>query len=555
MKKRIGRYQIDRELDLEGGLPAYQAFDSESGCNVVLEQLTVEGASRSERKQARAINRTKVEQAAGLRHERIAQTYGAVEEDNELWVAREPVKGETLENLLCTDAAISKDLISLVLYHTASCLDYAHQLGVRHGRLSPSELLFQDDGTLKILGFWRPCLASSGEVSAFDPTHYSAPEQIRGLAPLPASDQYSLASIVYELLTGVQPFQGDAIAVRNRIVLDAPADPSTFNSSLGSKASAVLLRALSKAPGERFNGCVEFVQSLDEALETPPLWQLPQEYHGHGPSTSAIASAGQLPGEVNESLLREVLLERPAPRKGLDAVRKYFKAAGMAAIALFAGLLMLIWGLRSPAAPAAADLQVSPNAPPPAVAHQPYSYSLRASGGRAPYEWSVVEGELPQGLTLEADGVIRGESGATGVFEVRVQVKASGSEAATATQPLSLTVKQGPRIKSAEKLAPAVVGREYSHPLGVDGGQRPYRWAVAGGSIPPGLSLNTFSGFLAGRAQAPGTYRFSISVSDLFAATSTRAFELTVTPANGVETAERIARAARASTGAIAGGE
>lgn len=553
MKKRIGRYQIDRELDLGGGLPAYQAFDSESGCNVVLEQLPDEGASRSERKQAREINRIKVQQAAGLRHERIAQTYDAVEEDNALWVAREPVKGETLENLLCTDAAISKDLLSLVLYHTASCLDYAHQLGVRHGRLSPSELLFQDDGTLKILGFWRPCLASSGEVSAFDPTHYSAPEQIRGLAPLPASDQYSLASIVYELLTGAQPFQGDAIAVRNRIVLDPPADPSTFNSSLSNEAGAVLLRALSKAPGERFNGCLEFVQSLDEALETPPLWQLPQEYQGHGPSASAGAPAGQLQGEVTEALLREVLLERPAPRKGLDAVRKYFKAAGMAAIALFAGLLMLIWGLRSPAAPAAADLQVSPNAPPPAVAHQPYSYSLHASGGRGPYEWSVVEGQLPEGLTLEPDGVIRGESGATGVFEVRVQVKGSGSEAATATQPLSLTVKQGPRIKSAEKLAAAIVGREYSHPLGVEGGQRPYRWAVASGSIPPGMSLNAFSGFLAGRAQAAGTYRFSISVSDLFAATSTRAFELTVTPANGAETVERIARAAGAATGA--GGE
>jgi hypothetical protein len=187
------------------------------------------------------------------------------------------------------------------------------------------------------------------------------------------------------------------------------------------------------------------------------------------------------------------------------------------------------------------------------VAHQPYSYSLHASGGQRPYEWSVVEGQLPKGLILEPDGVIRGESGASGVFEVRVQVKGSGSAAATATLPLSLTVKQGPRIKSGEKLAAAVVGREYSHPLGVEGGQRPYRWAIAAGSIPPGLSLNTFSGFLAGRAESAGTYRFSISVSDLFAATSTRAFELTVAPANGAETVERIARAAGAARGA--GGE
>jgi hypothetical protein len=167
--------------------------------------------------------------------------------------------------------------------------------------------------------------------------------------------------------------------------------------------------------------------------------------------------------------------------------------------------------------------------------------------------WSVVEGQLPIGLTLEPEGVIRGQSDATGVFEVRVQVRESGSEAATATQQLSLTVKQGPRIKSPEALPVAAVGRDYSYPLGVDGGQRPYRWAVTTGSVPPGLSLNAFSGFLGGRPEAAGTYRFSVSVSDLFAATSTRAFELTVGPAGDAETIERIARAA--STGAVQAGE
>jgi hypothetical protein len=183
------------------------------------------------------------------------------------------------------------------------------------------------------------------------------------------------------------------------------------------------------------------------------------------------------------------------------------------------------------------------------VVHQPYSYSLQASGGRGPYHWSVVEGQLPAGLTLEAEGTIRGQSDATGVFGVLVQVKGSGSEAAGATQQLSLTVKQGPRIKSAEILPLASVGREYAYPLGVDGGQRPYRWAVTSGSVPPGVSLNAFSGFLRGRPEAEGAYRFSISVSDLFTATSTRTFELTVKPAGDTEATQRVASAGGAVVG------
>ena len=551
MKKRIGRYQIDREMDPIGGLPAYLAFDRESGRDVVLECIPDSGMDDAEREQSREANRTKVQQATCLRHDRIVESYDVVEDDAALWVAREAVQGDTLENLLCTDAAIFKDLISLVLYQTAASLDYAHQLGVYHGRLSPAELLFQDDGALKILGFWKPGLASSGDVSAFDPTHYAAPEQIRGLAPQAAADQYSLACIVYELLTGVTPFQGDAIAVRNRIVLDTPADPSGLNPTLGKEAADVLLRALGKASEDRFSSCLEFVQSLDDALETPPIWQLPEEYRGHELIASAAHAPGQLEGEVTESLLREVLMEQPVPRKGLQSIHKRFKVAGLSAIGVIAAAVPLIWALSSsPKVPATEELQVATASPPPAVTNQPYSYSLQARGGHVPYKWSVVDGQLPEGLTLDPEGVIRGRSDATGAFAVRVQVTESGAAAATATEQLSLTVKQGPHIKSADTLAGAVVGREYSYPLGVEGGQRPYRWALTSGSVPPGLSLNSFSGFLGGHPQVAGTYRFSISVSDLFAATSTRAFELTVKPAAEGEAVARVAQAAgRAARG------
>ncbi len=549
MKKRIGRYQIDRETEPVGGLPAYLAFDPESCRNVVLECIPDAGSDAEEREQSREANRLKAQQSTVLRHAHIVESYEVVEDDGLLWVAHEPVQGDTLENLLCTES-IFKDLISFVLYQTAGSLDYAHQLGVYHGRLAPAELLFQDDGTLRILGFWKPGLAASGTVSAFDPTHYAAPEQIRGLPPQAAADQYSLASIVYELLSGTPPFHGNAIAVRNRIVLDTPADPSGLNPSLGQEASAVLLRALSKSPDDRFVSCLKFVQALDDALETPPIWLLPEEYRGHEVG-SGEAGAGQLEGEVTEALLRDVLVERPSPRKGLDSIRKHFKVAGFSAIGVIAAAVPLIWALNaSPGEKATEELRVATASPPPAVTSQPYAYSLQARGGEGPYQWSVVDGSLPKGLTLAPDGVLKGRSEANGVFHVEVQVRGSGATPATATEQLSLTVKQGPRIKSADTLASAAMGREYSHPLGVEGGHRPYRWALTSGTVPPGLSLNAFSGFLAGRPEAVGTYHFSISVSDLFAATSTRSFELTVKPTSEGDPVERVAQAEGAAAAA-----
>lgn len=543
MKKRIGQYQIDRELESAAGSTVYLAFDRESGRNVALEMMPLSGLDEAELEQAREAGRLKARQAARLRHSRIAEVYDVVEDDA-LWVAREPVKGETLENLLCTDAAISKILISNILYHTAACLDYAHQLGVYHGALSPSDVLVQDGGTLKILGFWKPCLASNGNVSPFDRTHYSAPEQIRGLAVQAGSDQYSLATIAHELLTGVTPFQGDAIAVRNRIVLDAPPNPFDANPWMGEPAAAVLLRALDKAPAARFSTCLEFVQALNDALEATPIWILPDEYHGHAARPGEGASPRQLEGEVNEALLREVLMERPAAaarHRNLGYLKQYFKPAAVGALAFVLVLSLWAW-FSSPATEAtSAELAVAAAAPPPAVVNQPYSFSLQAQGGHAPYEWSVVDGKLPAGLTLDPQGVIRGQSDEAGVYDLRVQVKESGSSAAV-TKQLSLTVKQGPRIKAPDTLAGATVGRDYSHPLGVEGGQRPYRWAVTGGSVPPGMSLNAFSGFLGGRPEAAGIYRFSVSVSDLFGATSTRDFELTVQlPPSGL--AERIVHA------------
>jgi hypothetical protein len=317
---------------------------------------------------------------------------------------------------------------------------------------------------------------------------------------------------------------------------------------VGKDACQVLLRAFEKVPAARFSSATEFVEALDQALETPPIWVLPEEYHLHMPSPASTKTA-QLEGDITESLLKEVLLEQgdsKSPSKGLS---KYTRVGGLALVATVVAFLATSWVVNSAQKKALiAGLTLASTTPPSAVVNQPYAFALQASGGRPPYQWAVVDGRLPEGLTLEPEGIIRGQSETTGTYDVRVQVKGAGSETAVEQQ-VSLTVRLGPKIKSDGTLAAGWAGRDYSYPLGVEGGQRPYRWAVTRGSIPPGLTLNTFSGFLGGRPEVAGTFRFDISVTDLFGATSTRPFQLTVKPApQAVERIERIVRATTANS-------
>jgi hypothetical protein len=283
-------------------------------------------------------------------------------------------------------------------------------------------------------------------------------------------------------------------------------------------------------------------------LETPPVWVLPEEYHGHsGPDSQNEPT--RLEGDITESLLKEVLLEQAGGKAGSNGFSKYARVGVLALVAILAVFLTTTWVVNSAQQRAPAPgLALASATPPPAVLNQPYTFALQASGGRPPYKWAVVDGQLPEGLSLEPEGIIRGQTNETGTYDVKVQVKAADSEAA-AEQQISLTVRIGPKIKSGGELTNGWLGRDYSHPLGVEGGQRPYRWAVTSGSIPPGLTLNTFSGFLGGRPEAAGTFRFEVSVTDLFGATSTRPFELTVKPvAEAVEKTERVVQAAASNS-------
>jgi hypothetical protein len=155
---------------------------------------------------------------------------------------------------------------------------------------------------------------------------------------------------------------------------------------------------------------------------------------------------------------------------------------------------------------------------------------LTASGGTAPYVWTVSVGTLPAGLTLSAGGVLSGTptSSGTSTFTVMVADSAAGS----ATRAFTLAVS--PLLITTTTLSAGEVGAAYSEALAASGGTPPYTWVVTSGSLPTGLSLNA-AGVISGTPTTPGTSTFTAQVTDSLGATATRILVLEV---DGIDTAQ-----------------
>lgn len=153
--------------------------------------------------------------------------------------------------------------------------------------------------------------------------------------------------------------------------------------------------------------------------------------------------------------------------------------------------------------------------------------TLAATGGTAPYTWSVSSGNFPTGLTLAAGtGAITGIPTASGIFTFTVMV--TDSAAATATKEFTITINPSPSILTSS-FPSGMIGTAYSQTISLAGGTSPITWSVSSGSLPPGLSLNSGTGVISGTLTAIGSYSFTIKATDSTSASTTKALSLDVT--------------------------
>ena len=162
-----------------------------------------------------------------------------------------------------------------------------------------------------------------------------------------------------------------------------------------------------------------------------------------------------------------------------------------------------------------------------------YSLALEAIGGQEPYAWSIADGILPPGLSIDRSaGVIEGTPTEYGTFAFTVRVADAQSVPQVATRPFSITVIPADLLISTASLPDGTVGTPYSQTLDASGGMTPLTWSILHGSLPAGLSLTSFTGVISGTPTAYGTFNFTVKAADAQAApySDTKALSISVAP-------------------------
>ncbi len=159
-------------------------------------------------------------------------------------------------------------------------------------------------------------------------------------------------------------------------------------------------------------------------------------------------------------------------------------------------------------------LAISSTALPAGTQNQGYSTALNATGGNAPYAWSILSGALPAGISLASNtGFISGIPTVSNTSSLTFQVTDSSSPVQSATVKLSLTVSPLPLVLTTWSLPSATKGATYSSSLQATGGQAPYTWSMTG-SLPAGLTLAPATGQISGTPTTTGSANFTATVTD-----------------------------------------
>ena len=267
---QISRYELIAEIGRGGMGVVYRAYEAALDRTIALKLLAPELANQPgfvARLRREAIS------AARLRHPNIALLFEFGQADDTAFLAMEYVPGHPLRQLL-EAGPLPIDRALAILEQIGQALDYAHHMGIVHRDVKPSNILVGPGDQAMLIDFGlaevSECTLLTADGAVFGTPHYMAPEQAAGRGADARADQYALAAVAYEMLTGAPPFHGRAAtAVVHAHIYELPPPPTEQRPSLPVAANAVLLRALAKQPDERYASLAEFLSALRAAL-TPP---------------------------------------------------------------------------------------------------------------------------------------------------------------------------------------------------------------------------------------------------------------------------------------------
>ncbi|HVM25532.1 MAG TPA: Stk1 family PASTA domain-containing Ser/Thr kinase [Candidatus Limnocylindrales bacterium] len=321
-----GRYRLIAPLGDGGMATIWRAVDEQLDREVAVKLLRPQfsadpGFTARFKQEARS--------AGGLSHPNIVGVYdyGTDGADGDQYIVMELVEGRDLAAILRDRGTLSTDDAVRVAISVASALEVAHRKGIVHRDVKPGNIMITDAGDVKVTDFGIARAVSEASMTVTGTTlgsvHYFSPEQARGDEVTGASDVYALAIVLFEMLTGRRPFEGDsAAAVALKRLNEDPPAPSDIGHPIPAGLESIIMRGLAREPADRFPDAGAFAEALRvwrrDPDHTPTLAAGAAGAAAVGPAVAPTPPAGEptvyVPPRVARPADRRPVA--PPPRRG-----------------------------------------------------------------------------------------------------------------------------------------------------------------------------------------------------------------------------------------------
>jgi eukaryotic-like serine/threonine-protein kinase len=349
------RYSIVSRIGSGGMADVYCAQDLQLGRKVALKLLYRRFAEDGE-----FVERFKREAsaAAGLQHPNVVGVYDRGEWDGTYYIAMEYLEGRSLKQILQDEGPLPPERAIDVVEQILRAARFAHQRGVIHRDIKPHNVILDGEGRAKVTDFGIARAGASDMTetgSIMGTAQYLSPEQAQGHAVSAQSDLYAIGIVLYELLTGRVPFDGDSpVTIALKQVSEMPVPPSAYNPAVPQELDAIVLRALEKDPARRFADAEEFIVALEQAkaaFVAVPAGQSTAVFGAVPEPTAATVVAGGAvpPGATDEELAAMAYPAEPLPPEDEEERRRRrMRWFIIGAVLLLLALAGLVFALTRP---------------------------------------------------------------------------------------------------------------------------------------------------------------------------------------------------------------
>ena len=270
-----GRYLVQAVVGTGGMAVVYRAFDKKKNRVVAIKVLRPEYESDEEF--VRRFSR-EAEAASKVSHENIVNMLDVGIDGDMRYIVMEFVDGQTLKDMIRQQGCIAPDTAIRMTIRILAAVDHAHRNGIVHRDIKPQNILVDSEGRVKVADFGiarlkathTATLEDAQGTSAMGSVHYFSPEQARGEVADEKSDLYSVGVVMYEMLTGQVPFDGEtSVSVALKHVNEAPKSMRDHRADISQALDEVVMRALCKDATKRYQTAAEMAADLRKCISNP----------------------------------------------------------------------------------------------------------------------------------------------------------------------------------------------------------------------------------------------------------------------------------------------